>query len=148
MTIPSPALTCLWPAAGGVQALSMNSLRSAWTPLLPGLPNPSYSGEGNLCVILAIELVQKTGLVTGILGWPKSPAGTSVGGLVVTTRFPRQEGAASEIAIFNSIGTPGVHRISDEGSRCYPLDYVEGGKFEARRQELSAIFDATNPDFK
>jgi Tannase and feruloyl esterase len=28
-----------------------------------------------------------------------------------------------------------------------PLDYMEGGKFETRRQELSAILDATNPDF-
>jgi len=46
MTYPSPAEPYLKPAAAGVQALSMNSLRSAWTPVLAGLKRFHYAGEG------------------------------------------------------------------------------------------------------
>jgi hypothetical protein len=46
MIFPSPAGSYLKPAAAGVQALSMNSLRSAWTPALAGLKTFHYAGEG------------------------------------------------------------------------------------------------------
>src|SRR5437667_8273574 len=48
MIFPSPAQSFLKPAAAGVQALSMNSLRSAWTPVLAGLKRFQYAGEGKI----------------------------------------------------------------------------------------------------
>jgi hypothetical protein len=70
MTYPSPAEPYLKPAAAGVQALSMNSLRSAWTPVLAGLKRFHYAGEGkirSLCPrsVLSVGLVQNIGQVSG-----------------------------------------------------------------------------------
>ena len=65
---PSPAEFFLPPAAGGVQALPMNSLRSAWTPVLAGRTQTDKQAKGvfealSVGVILSIELVQNIGLV-------------------------------------------------------------------------------------
>jgi hypothetical protein len=72
MIFPSPAGSYLKPAAAGVQALSMNSLRSAWTPVLAGLKRFHYAGQGkirSLCprVILSVGLVQNIGQVIWLL---------------------------------------------------------------------------------
>src|SRR5882724_1330725 len=71
MIFPSPAQSFLKPLRTGVQALSMNSLRSAWTPILAGLKRFHYAGEGKIRslsrrVILSVGLVQNTGQVR----WP------------------------------------------------------------------------------
>src|SRR5580704_7374380 len=68
-------------------------------------------------------------------------------GLIANTRFKGQEGATPEAAAYSSLGILGVTAFLMGDVQANPLDYVEGGKFEARRQELSAILDATNPDF-
>jgi hypothetical protein len=68
-------------------------------------------------------------------------------GLIANARFKGQEGATPEAAAYSFIGILGVTAFLMGDVQANPLDYVEGGKFEARRQELSAIFDATNPDF-
>jgi pimeloyl-ACP methyl ester carboxylesterase len=68
-------------------------------------------------------------------------------GLIANARFKGQEGATPEAAAYSSIGILGVTAFLMGDVQANPLDYVEGGKFEARRQELSAILDATNPDF-
>jgi hypothetical protein len=68
-------------------------------------------------------------------------------GLIANTRFKGQEGAPPEAAAYSSLGILGVTAFLMGDVQANPLDYVEGGKFEARRQELSAILDATNPDF-
>ena len=46
MIFPSPARSWITPVAAGVQALPMNSLHSAWTPLLAGLKTFHQAGEG------------------------------------------------------------------------------------------------------
>ncbi len=68
-------------------------------------------------------------------------------GLIASARFKGQEGAPPEAAAYSSLGILGVTAFLMGDVQANPLDYVEGGKFEARRQELSAILDATNPDF-
>jgi len=68
-------------------------------------------------------------------------------GLIANARFKGQEGATPETAAYSSIGILGVTAFLMGDVQANPLDYVEGGKFEPRRQELSAILDATNPDF-
>jgi len=68
MIFPSPAGFSIRPAAARVQALTMNSLRSAWTPVLAGLKRFHYAGEGkirsfNRRAILSVGLVQNIGQV-------------------------------------------------------------------------------------
>jgi pimeloyl-ACP methyl ester carboxylesterase len=67
-------------------------------------------------------------------------------GLIANARFKGQEGASPEAAAYSFIGILGVTAFLMGDVQANPLDYIEG-KFEARRQELSAILDATNPDF-
>jgi feruloyl esterase len=68
-------------------------------------------------------------------------------GLIANARFKGQEGASPEAAAYSFIGILGVTAFLMGDVQANPLDYIEGGKFEARRQELSVILDATNPDF-
>jgi len=44
------------------------------------------------------------------------------------------------------LGVLGVTGFLMKNLAANPLDYVEGGAFDARRQQLSAVLDATNPD--
>ena len=44
------------------------------------------------------------------------------------------------------LGVLGVTGFLMKDLAANPLDYVEGGALNARRQELSAILDSTNPD--
>jgi feruloyl esterase len=68
-------------------------------------------------------------------------------GLIANTRFRGQEGAAGTAAPYNWIGVAGVTGFLMQDLKANPLDYVEGGKYSARRQALSAILDSANPDF-
>jgi feruloyl esterase len=71
------------------------------------------------------------------------PAGS---GLIVPARFRGQEGAADSAPMHGHLGVLGVTGFLMKDPSANPLDYVEGGKWNARRIELSAILDATNPD--
>jgi feruloyl esterase len=44
------------------------------------------------------------------------------------------------------LGVLGVTGFLMKDLAANPLDYVEGGKFDRRRHELSTVLDATNPD--
>jgi len=68
MIFPSPAGFFIKPAAAGVQALTMNSLRSVWTPVLAGLSHLISRRRKirslHRRVILSVGLVQNTGQAT------------------------------------------------------------------------------------
>lgn len=68
-------------------------------------------------------------------------------GLIANTRFRGQEGAPANAANYNWIGVLGVTAFLMQDLQANSLDYAEGNKFSARRQELSAILDSSNPDF-
>ena len=68
-------------------------------------------------------------------------------GLISNTRFGSQEGAAENAPPYNWIGVLGATGFLMQDLQANALDYVEGGKYNARRQELSAILDSSNPDF-
>lgn len=68
-------------------------------------------------------------------------------GLIANTRFLGQEGAPANAAAYKWIGALGVTGFLMRDLNANSLDYVEGGKYEARREELSAILDSANPDF-
>jgi len=67
-------------------------------------------------------------------------------GLIVAQRFRGQEGAATDSAAHSHLGVLGVTGFLMQDLSANPLDYVEGGKWSARRAELSAWLDSTNPD--
>lgn len=67
-------------------------------------------------------------------------------GLIMNARFRGQEGAAADAPMHSHLGVLGVTGFLMKNLSANPLDYVEGGAFDRRRQELSAILDSTNPD--
>jgi hypothetical protein len=67
-------------------------------------------------------------------------------GLILNTRFKGQEGAAENAPNHSHLGALGVTGFLMKNTRANPLDYVEGGALNARREQLSAWLDSTNPD--
>ena len=67
-------------------------------------------------------------------------------GLILPARFKGQEGAAADAPMHSHLGVLGVTGFLMKNLAANPLDYVEGGPFNQRRQQLSAILDSTNPD--
>jgi Tannase and feruloyl esterase len=67
-------------------------------------------------------------------------------GLILNARFRAQEGADDSAPMHAHLGVLGVTGFLMKNLASNPLDYVEGGAFNQRRRELSAILDATNPD--
>jgi len=68
--------------------------------------------------------------------------------LIVGSRFKGQEGAAKDAPMFSHIGTAGVTGFLMQDLKANPLEYVEGGALDRRRQQISPWLDATNPDLK
>jgi hypothetical protein len=67
-------------------------------------------------------------------------------GLISSTRYRGQEGAAEDAPMHSHLGVLGVTGFLMKDLKANPLDYVEGGALNKRRVELSAIVDSTNPD--
>jgi feruloyl esterase len=67
-------------------------------------------------------------------------------GLIATARFNGQEGAPANAQNHSHLGVLGVTGFLMKDTRANPLDYVEGGALNARREQISAWLDATNPD--
>jgi feruloyl esterase len=67
-------------------------------------------------------------------------------GLILNARFRGQEGAAADAPMHSHLGVLGVTGFLMKNLSANPLDYVEGGAFNRRREELSAVLDSTNPD--
>jgi Tannase and feruloyl esterase len=67
-------------------------------------------------------------------------------GLILPNRFKGQEGAAENAAMHSHLGVLGVTGFLMKNVSANPLDYVEGGPLNARREELSQWLDSNNPD--
>lgn len=67
-------------------------------------------------------------------------------GMITGTRYKGQEGADENAQVFRTLGVEGVTGFLMQDTKANPLDYVEGGKWNARREQLSPWLDATNPD--
>jgi feruloyl esterase len=67
-------------------------------------------------------------------------------GLMANMRFKGQEGSAANAPTFTHIGVPGVTALLMRDLNANPLDYADNAASIARRQEVSAIADSTNPD--
>lgn len=67
-------------------------------------------------------------------------------GMITGTRYKGQEGAPENAPIHTSLGSIGVTGFLMKDLKANPLDYVEGGQWNKRREEISVWLDATNPD--
>jgi len=67
-------------------------------------------------------------------------------GLILNARFRGQEGAPDTAPMHAHLGVAGVTGFLMKDLSANPLDYAEGGALNRRREELSRILDATNPD--
>ena len=67
-------------------------------------------------------------------------------GMITGQRFKGQEGAGENAPVHGSLGTLGVTGFLMQDIKANPLDYVEGGKWNKRREQLSEWLDSTNPD--
>lgn len=74
--------------------------------------------------------------------------GTDPGGsgLIVTTRYRGQEGAAANAPLFTHLGILGATGFTMKDVNANSLDYVEGGIYNDRRVEISGGLDAVNPN--
>jgi feruloyl esterase len=67
-------------------------------------------------------------------------------GMIAGQRFKGQEGADENAGAHRSLGTLGVTGFLMQDLNANPLDYVEGGQWNQRREQLSEWLDSTNPD--
>jgi hypothetical protein len=67
-------------------------------------------------------------------------------GLIMPKRYRGQEGAGENAPMHSHLGILGVTGFLMQNLNANPLDYVEGGAFNARRREISPFLDSTNPD--
>ena len=67
-------------------------------------------------------------------------------GMITGTRYKGQEGAAEDAPVHTHLGVVGVTGFLMRDIKTNPLDYVEGGSLNKRREEISVWLDATNPD--
>lgn len=67
-------------------------------------------------------------------------------GLIVGTRFRGQEGAAPDAPMHSQLGILGVTGFLMQDLQANPLDYEEGGALDDRREAISPVLDATDPD--
>jgi len=71
------------------------------------------------------------------------PAGS---GLIADRRFRGQEGADTNAPMHGHLGVLGVTGFLMQNLAANPLDYVEGGPLNRRREQISEWLDSTNPD--
>ena len=67
-------------------------------------------------------------------------------GMIDGQRYAGQEGAPENARKHSSLGTVGVTGFLMKDLNANPLDYVEGGKWNDRRVQLSKWLDSTDPD--
>ena len=119
-------------------------------------PNPADS-TANACLtdgqISTLKLVYShyqyaTPLANGVksFGMWTPTTDPSGSGLILPNRFRGQEGAAENAPMHSHLGVLGVTGFLMKDVSANPLDYVEGGKWNSRREELSPWLDSTNAD--
>jgi feruloyl esterase len=67
-------------------------------------------------------------------------------GLIVDRRFRGQEGSNDNAPMHSHMGGLGVTGFLMQNLSANPLDYVEGGPLNKRREQISEWLDSTNPD--
>ncbi|NLE90363.1 MAG: tannase/feruloyl esterase family alpha/beta hydrolase, partial [Dehalococcoidales bacterium] len=89
-----------------------------------------------------------TPLANGVTSFGMWVPNTDVSGsgLMDGGRYKGQEGAPANARVHSHMGVVGVTGFLMQDLNANPLDYVEGGKYNARREQISQWLDSTNPD--
>ena len=121
-------------------------------------PNPADTSAGACLTDGQISTLQvvyspyrfATPLANGVatFGMWTPTTDPSGSGLIADARFRGQEGAAENAPMHSHLGVLGVTGFLMQNPAANPLDYVEGGPFNARRVQLSAWLDSTDPDLR
>src|SRR5262245_14334214 len=92
--------------------------------------------------------VFKTPLANGVKSFGMWTPNTdpSGSGLISSVRYRGQEGADDTAAMHSHLGVLGVTGFLMRDIKANPLDYVEGGALNRRREEISSWLDATDPN--
>jgi feruloyl esterase len=119
-------------------------------------PNPADTSAGACLTDGQISTLQfiysrygfQTALANGVKSFgmwlPNTdPAGS---GLLANARLRGQEGASNDTPMFSHIGVPGVTGLLLRDLNANPLSFSESAAMTARRQQMSAIEDSTDPD--
>jgi feruloyl esterase len=117
-------------------------------------PNDSSAGaklsDGQISTLKFVYSKYKfaTPLANGVTSFGMWVPNTdpSGSGLIESARFRGQEGAAEDARMHSHLGVLGVTGFLMQDLQANPLDYVEGGKWNDRRKEISEWLDSTNPD--
>jgi feruloyl esterase len=90
----------------------------------------------------------KTPLANGVKSFGMWLPNTSPSdmGLIAGSRYRGQEGASENSPFHSHLGVAGVTGFLMQDIKANPLDYVEGGALNQRREQISAWLDATNAD--
>src|SRR5690606_33078026 len=78
-------------------------------------------------------------------GGPGGFPGFPGGGLLSGERYRGQEGAADDARVFSALGSIGVNGFVMQDINANPLDY-DVDRYRARREQIAAWLDTTNPD--
>ncbi len=119
-------------------------------------PNPADTSE-SACLtsgqIATLEMVYSpyrfaTPLANGVKTFGMWVPNTDPGGsgLISKVRFRGQEGAPENAPVHAHLGVLGVTGFLMRDPNANPLDYVEGGRWNERRKQLSEWLDSTDPD--
>jgi hypothetical protein len=119
-------------------------------------PNPEDKSESAKLTneqIKTMELVYSTykfstPLANGVKGFGMWLPTVDPGGFGMITgdRYKGQEGASENAQNHFSLGALGVTGFLMQDLKANPLDYVEGGQWNKRREQISEWLDSTNPD--
>jgi len=119
-------------------------------------PNPSDTSANAKLTdgqIKTLEFVYspyefKTPLANGVKSFGMWLPNTSPSdmGLIAGSRYKGQEGAPENASVHSHLGVAGATGFLMQDIKANPLDYVEGGALNKRREEISAWLDSTNPD--
>ena len=119
-------------------------------------PNPSDTSESAKLTDGQIETLEfvysrykfATPLANGVKTFGMWVPNTDVSGsgLIESTRYRGQEGAPVNARMHSHLGILGVTGFLMQDLSANPLDYVEGGALNKRREQISEWLDSTNPD--
>ena len=119
-------------------------------------PNPNDSSVSARLTDGQIETLQfvysryafATPLANGVKTFGMWLPNTDVAGsgLIESVRYRGQEGAPADARMHAHLGVLGVTGFLMQNLSANPLDYVEGGVLNKRREQLSGWLDSTNPD--
>jgi hypothetical protein len=119
-------------------------------------PNPSDNSASAKLTDGQIETLQfvysrykfATPLANGVKTFGMWIPNTDVSGsgLIESARYKGQEGAPENARMHSQLGVLGVTGFLMKDLSANPLDYVEGGVLNKRREQISQWLDSTNPD--